>query len=623
MPVYNLARLVFTGLLSALQLSCSSGPPELPGASITKSQGDVTLGDIKDLNVYIEGSQFVVNWTKLRLVERYDLIVAGSNFTEYTVSDVEPPHRMPFSGDPATYKFALAFMAGNKRQVTSYANPQARLKMSLYVDADSGNDSFDGSKEKPFKTIMAAIDKARAPAEVFVASNDGIARYPEKIIVKNGVSLSGFVKRVPETKEWVESLVPAVLLETSMNAGVDIVTVLAKDIIDPTVIKGFEVRYDGSDRPDTSEAWAFDVSDSTNQLVLKSLLVVGFVDSRHSGAVRLKNSSAQILDSNFQGFKSDRLQSDPITGRVSGIFIQAGTGNPRIQNNTLGLLPGVNSNEISLRSGPNQRVCGICDESSGDTLIAGNTIRVAEAGLVYGVKLDNISGRKSIYSNTIYNTRLYPLNFPAPPQLFGVAVSSNPSTTNEIFIRNNTIELDNHYYSLQANRDIENTKPAKALAFDLQTKGRLDVANNIFSLLAETQPSYALSLETGLIENINPNIMTVRNNLCSCAVASLGLLGHKNASGTQLLSSGSGVLGFTANLRQKISFRSALDKTFDVYLEETPSFEKYLRQGGVRMDEDYLYSQDKNGKPRTSLVTFQFLTNENAGGLSLGAFEYD
>jgi len=57
----------------------------------------------------------------------------------------------------------------------------------VYVSSAGGNDSFDGTADKPMRTILAALAVAKAGGYVALAAGE----YNEALIVKSSISLVG------------------------------------------------------------------------------------------------------------------------------------------------------------------------------------------------------------------------------------------------------------------------------------------------------------------------------------------------------------------------------------------------------------------------------------------------
>ncbi len=140
------------------------------------------------------------------------------------------------------------------------------------------------------------------------------------------------------------------------------------------------------------------------------VVIEEFADSKHTGGLRLKNSSARLLNSNFIGYSRERLATSAIKGKLSGVRVLAGTGKPLIQNNIFGMNSSNPQDQATFRTGSGilAGVCVICDESSGDLTVLSNTIRFAESSMSSGVWIGNLAGKKNISSNLIFNQTLYP-----------------------------------------------------------------------------------------------------------------------------------------------------------------------------------------------------------------------
>ncbi len=78
-----------------------------------------------------------------------------------------------------------------------------------------------------------------------------------------------------------------------------------------------------------------------------------------------------------------------------------------------------------------------------------NTIRFAESSTSSGVWIGNLAGKKNISSNLIFNQTLYP-HYPNRfnPKVHGIILEGLATSSSQIFIRNNTIELENRILEL-------------------------------------------------------------------------------------------------------------------------------------------------------------------------------
>ncbi len=292
--------------------ACSSQAPQVPQGVINKNNSiDQTAADVKDFSARLDGSLFSFSWTPSGPIKKFDLASKYYNQPIEVSYDIDSSFHLPLAGEAEGYRFALIYYLDDKKLQTSFVFPSNVPRRKIYVDGLDGDDTQSGSPDDPVKTINVALAKAIAPAEIFVSSHSSV-KYEGPFTLKNGVSLNGFYSRDLASGTWNETKSRARIVEKRMDPNTEIITIAAKDFDQPTTFKGFIFEYQGGDRPLNSEIWTFNVENTTSDFVIDSVVIEEFSDSKHTGGLRLKNSSARLMNSQFIGYSRDRLATSPL-----------------------------------------------------------------------------------------------------------------------------------------------------------------------------------------------------------------------------------------------------------------------------------------------------------------------
>ena len=141
--------------------------------------------------------------------------------------------------------------------------PGAPLE-GVFVSSSRGSDDGDGSMQKPFKTLGAAIGKAQTNGKRVLACAE---TYAEQLVLQSGVSVYGYFSC--DAGAFVLAADKRARVESPFSPAL-----VAKKITLPTRVEGFEVAApDGTDASPSSIAAR--VADSKGLTIGKSSLRAG------------------------------------------------------------------------------------------------------------------------------------------------------------------------------------------------------------------------------------------------------------------------------------------------------------------------------------------------------------
>ena len=192
-----------------------------------------------------------------------------------------------------------------------------KLDVKTYYVSDFGSDANDGSISNPFKTIVAAANKASGNAVVFL--NDGIYEMTESIALNSG-----------------ESSERPLVIRTALGADVKVVLsgdaqITANEFVN---IKGFEISQ-------TEDNGAPRIIAEAKNVVIENNII-------SSAPVLVKGDGCSVLGNTFTGEKTPltvegantEIRANVFEGQTeTSLLVKGGANNPKIYSNTFNISP--------------------------------------------------------------------------------------------------------------------------------------------------------------------------------------------------------------------------------------------------------------------------------------------
>jgi hypothetical protein len=138
----------------------------------------------------------------------------------------------------------------------------------VFVEPTTGDDTNDGSQSAPFKSYAKALESFAGEASGVIVLGRGT--YRERLVVQDGVSVSGGFTRTPGG-EWIQDA-NAIPTFEPMNddASAGVFGMVARDVFSETYVHGVEIM--GTDAPNEMSSYEAYLVDSSG-VVLSSITV--------------------------------------------------------------------------------------------------------------------------------------------------------------------------------------------------------------------------------------------------------------------------------------------------------------------------------------------------------------
>jgi len=394
-------RNIATGL-EILSSEASTMPTQLDRPQLTLAAGTRSI---------------TLTWPAVPQAASYDIYWnnTGSVTTTSTrIANVTSPYVHDNLTSNMTYHYIVTANYGPHKRFS--AEKSETIDNALYVRASAVDDSGDGSRLRPKKSIQSAINAAPGPIAIRIA--EGV--YNEALTMKAGVSLYGSYK-----SDFSERYNPGLGHDTM--------------IVDPRTVGG---EFDSG--PATilfQNINADDVETTIDRLVVQSALVES---GTSAVALRALNSKKiTIASSNLQGRLCDT--SAAVYVDAADVAITNSDISANGKSTSYGLFYQGRSNMVVSRNRINAgtqkavAAAGILDFSSSTVVITGNHIEGGRtspdfrANNSYGLNIVVLSPTRLVANNTIYAGRGY-------RHTHGIRIAGETAnSTGSVMIRNNTI----------------------------------------------------------------------------------------------------------------------------------------------------------------------------------------